>query len=91
MKAKLYTTKVCPYCWKAKRLLEENNIKYEEIVLDSREELDKLKKKTGHMTVPQISIDGKFIGGSDDLEKWLEKKPKKKKSKKKKAEKEKKN
>ncbi|MBW2965292.1 glutaredoxin [Candidatus Woesearchaeota archaeon] len=75
-KAKVYTKTYCPYCSRAKQMLESAGIEYEEIQLKTPEEFDALKKRTGHMTVPQVFIDDKFIGGSDDLEKWLEKEKK---------------
>ncbi len=63
----IYSKENCPYCVKAKRFFDEKNIKYIEHFLTSSLEMDQLKKRTGHLTFPQIFIDGKFIGGYTDL------------------------
>lgn len=57
----------CPYCAKAKALLTEKGFSYEEIVLGQNASLTSLKAISGRETVPQVFIDGKHIGGSDDL------------------------
>jgi glutaredoxin 3 len=65
---KIYTTKVCPYCLLAKALLTKRSVPYEEI--DVSRDDDKrawLVSATGRRTVPQIFIDEKAIGGSDEL------------------------
>ena len=60
----------CPYCVKAKALLDDNG--YTEIkVGEGIDREDFLAKFPGHKTVPQIIIDGKHIGGHDELVKWL--------------------
>ena len=65
---KIYSTSWCQPCAMAKKLLDSKNIEYEEINIEknniSREDLYKL---TGGRTVPQIIINGKPIGGFDDL------------------------
>ena len=65
---KIYTITVCPYCSAAKRLLKARGFEYEKINIEhegiSREDLVKL---TSGRTVPQIIIDGKPIGGYDNL------------------------
>ena len=65
---KMYTSAVCPYCIAAKRLLTARGFEYEEINIEhegiSRE---KLVEMTGGRTVPQIIINGKPIGGFDNL------------------------
>lgn len=67
-KVLIYTFKTCPYCIRAKRLLSKTNIEFEEIDITNDEaKLDELENKTGVGTVPQIFVDGKFIGGCDDL------------------------
>ncbi len=65
----IYTTNYCPYCVKAKRLLDAKDVDYTEIdVTNNDAERDALVAKSGgRRTVPQIFIDGKAIGGSDDL------------------------
>ncbi len=68
MTNKIYTTTWCPYCKAAKRLLKSKNIPFEEINIEeegiSRE---KLAGITGGRTVPQIVLNGEFIGGYDNL------------------------
>ncbi len=64
----IYSKTVCPYCVKAKFLLKRKNVDFKEIMVDSdsvREEM--IKKSGGRMTVPQIFIGGKHVGGCDDL------------------------
>ncbi len=65
---KIYSTSWCQPCAMAKKLLNQKNIEYEEIDIEkigmSRDELNEL---TGGSTVPQIIIDGKSIGGFDNL------------------------
>lgn len=65
---KVYMTSWCPYCKKAKRLLTEKGVKYDEIDIEkigmSRSELEKL---TGGSTIPQIVVDETPIGGYDNL------------------------
>jgi glutaredoxin 3 len=64
----VYTTPSCPYCVRAKRLLKERGIAYEEIdiAFDDALRLD-VMKRSGRRTVPQIFIDGRSIGGYDEL------------------------
>lgn len=65
---KIYTITVCPYCSAAKRLLTERGFKYEEINIEHEGmNREKLVELTGGRTVPQIIIDGKPIGGYDNL------------------------
>lgn len=68
-KIEVYTTPMCPYCWRAKRLLDDKKVDYVEINLWSektrRQEM--LERAEGRTSVPQIFIDGKGIGGSDEL------------------------
>lgn len=65
----IYTTPFCPYCSRAKRLLDSKGVAYEEIDLymqpGRRDEM--IQRAEGRMTVPQIFIDGKPYGGSDDI------------------------
>lgn len=64
----VYTTKVCPYCVRAKNLLKQKGADYTEIDL-SHDDAGRiaLVEKTGLRTVPQIFINGQHIGGCDDL------------------------
>lgn len=62
----MYTFKICPYCIKAKNLLNKENIDFQEIEI-TREELHELSQKTKMTTVPQIFVGDLLIGGCDDL------------------------
>lgn len=67
-KVLIYSKKVCSYCTSAKRLLQNKGILFDEILIDDDSEAyEKLKAKTGHMTVPQIFINEKFIGGYAEI------------------------
>lgn len=64
----IYTTPVCPYCVRAKRLLDTKGVKYTEIDVDDRDELRSwLVSASGQRTVPQIFINGTSIGGFVEL------------------------
>ena len=64
----VYTTPWCGYCVRAKILLEERGLDYEEIPLDADARFrERLHELTGGWTVPQIVIDGKPIGGYTEL------------------------
>lgn len=65
----IYTTKICPYCTMAKRLLERKGARYTEINVDSEPGLrEQMMEKTKRRTVPQIYIGERHIGGFDDLD-----------------------
>lgn len=63
---------VCPYGVRAKQLLEESGIPFEDRILATRMEVDAFQEEHGVDTTPQVFIDGERIGGSDDLERYLE-------------------
>lgn len=64
----VYSTKFCGYCQRAKQLLERKKIPYTEIDVTNDTALrEKMEAESGRRTVPQIFIDGKHIGGCDDL------------------------
>lgn len=69
----MYTTAVCPFCVRAKKLLETKGVdisKIVEIRVDMEpEKREEMIKKTGRKTVPQIWIGKTWIGGFDDLAK----------------------
>ena len=71
MKSKitLYTTRVCPYCVRAKRLLQSKQVEYEEVDTGADSALwqQMTERSGGRRTVPQIFIGDLHIGGSDDL------------------------
>ena len=65
---KIYTSPYCPFCVRAKRLLERKGVAYEEIdVAGDDEARVVLAERTGRRTVPQIFIGDEHVGGSDDL------------------------
>jgi glutaredoxin 3 len=65
---RVYSTRWCGYCVRAKALLESRGIEYEEVSLDSDPAFRrKLFDLTGGWTVPQILIDGRPIGGYTEL------------------------
>lgn len=67
-KVLIYTKSYCPYCDRAKALLSQKGVQYEEVFLDDKpEEYETLKKRTGMMTVPQIFINDQLVGGYTDL------------------------
>lgn len=65
---KIYSADWCPFCNRAKRLLDNKGVPYQEINVDqnpgTREEI---MQKTGHKTIPQIFIGEEFIGGFSEL------------------------
>ncbi len=64
----MYTTGWCGYCDRARALLRERGLAYEEITLDDDPAFRaRLLDLTGHWTVPQILVDGKPIGGFTEL------------------------
>ena len=67
-RVRVYSTRWCGYCVRAKTLLESRGIEYEEISLDDDPGFrQKLFHLTGGWTVPQILIDGRPIGGYTEL------------------------
>ena len=68
-KVEIYTRPFCSYCSRAKRLLDSKGIKYEEHELGftGPERQDLIQRAGGRTTVPQVFIDGRHIGGCDDL------------------------
>lgn len=65
----MYSTVVCPYCVNAERLLASKGVtEITKILIDQQpEKREEMMEKTGRRTVPQIFIDGRHIGGFDDL------------------------
>jgi glutaredoxin-like protein len=61
----------CPFCAKAKEMLQSHGIAYEEVILGRDATVRSLRAITGRDTVPQVFIDGRHIGGSEELEKHL--------------------
>ena len=65
----IYTKTFCPYCWRAKSLLESKGVEYKEIAVDFGGEVKKVmvQRASGRTTVPQIFIGELHVGGCDDL------------------------
>ena len=64
----MYGTQSCPYCVAARRLLASKSVEYVDIRVDMHPELRaEMMRKGGGQTVPQIWVDGRHIGGCDDL------------------------
>lgn len=65
----IYTTPTCPYCIAAKKLLTQKGASFEEISVagDAQRRAAMTERAGGRTTVPQIFIDGRHVGGCDDL------------------------
>ena len=65
----IYTKASCGFCTRAKRMLDMKKVEYREIAVDRggapKEEM--VQRANGRTTVPQIFIDGRHVGGCDDL------------------------
>jgi glutaredoxin 3 len=68
-RVEIYTKFFCPYCARAKRLLDGKGVQYEEydISMGGEKRAEMMQRAHGRHTVPQIFIGGRHIGGSDDL------------------------
>jgi glutaredoxin 3 len=68
-KVEIYTKMGCPFCTRAKGLLEAKGVQFEEIdiTMGGPKRKEMLERAPGHLTVPSIFIDGRHVGGSDDL------------------------
>lgn len=72
--ATIFTKLGCPFCAKAKAMLEDKGIKYEEIMISNHGVTSRtLRAVANASTVPQIFIEGEYVGGSDDLEAYFAK------------------
>ena len=68
----LFSRKGCSYCAKAKGLLHDSGIDFEELVLNRDYTEQSLRAITGARTFPQVYINGSHIGGTEALEQWLQ-------------------
>ena len=68
-KVEIYTTMLCGYCYRAKKLLDERGVAYREIdVMTDGKLREEMRTRTGgRSSVPQIFIDDRHIGGCDEL------------------------
>ncbi|NEX17569.1 MAG: glutaredoxin 3 [Halochromatium sp.] len=64
----MYATAFCPYCVRARRLLKQKGIEFEEIRVDKDgEQMRTMIQRSQRTSVPQIFIDERHIGGYDDM------------------------
>ncbi|MBT8422163.1 MAG: glutaredoxin 3 [Gammaproteobacteria bacterium] len=64
----VYSTARCPYCIRARALLDRKGVSYEDIHLEQQpERRQEMERLSNRRTVPQIFIDSTHIGGSDEL------------------------
>jgi len=67
-KIRIYTTPICPYCYRAKALLEQKGAEFEEIdVFMDADKRVEMEQASGRYTVPQVFIGDTHVGGCDDL------------------------
>ena len=69
MTVEIYTKAFCPYCWRAKALLEQKGVEFREISVDwgGPDKETMVQRALGRTTVPQIFIGEVHVGGCDDL------------------------
>ena len=69
MEILVYKTQICPYCVRAKKLLDSKGVQYTEIDVSNDSDLRQVmtQKSGGRTSVPQIFINQQHIGGCDDL------------------------
>ena len=65
----LYTTMWCPYCTRARTLLEKKGVRFTDIDINEQPQrrAEMIRRAGGRTSVPQIFINGEHIGGSDEL------------------------
>ncbi len=69
----MFAREGCPFCARAKAMLEERRIPYEAVYIGNGITMASVRAATGAAKVPQVFIDGKLIGGADALQQFLEK------------------
>lgn len=67
----LFSRRTCPFCARAKGMLRDAGMAFDEILVGEHVNLRGLRAATGSESVPQVFIDGQLIGGSDKLAEWL--------------------
>lgn len=65
----IYTTSICPYCHAAKTLLRKKGVAFDEIDVTGKGDLrrEMTARAGGRTSVPQVFVDGRHVGGCDDL------------------------
>ena len=67
-RVQMYTTRICPYCVRAKALLSRKGVEFDELRIEGdRGLIREMIERSGRRTVPQIFIDDHHVGGYDDL------------------------
>jgi len=66
-RVEIYTRGWCGYCHQAKSLLKSKGVDFTEIKVNSSNIAEMMERSGGRRTVPQVFIDGRHIGGADDL------------------------
>jgi glutaredoxin 3 len=68
-RVEIYSTLFCPYCARAKSLLEKKGVDYVniDVIEDTSKRDEMVERSGGRQTVPQIFIDGEHVGGCDEL------------------------
>ncbi len=67
-KVEMYTTASCPFCVRARNLLDKKGVEYTNFSVDAQPELrPEMEKRSGRTSVPQIFIDEYHVGGYDDM------------------------
>jgi len=68
-RVEIYTTMLCPFCWRAKKLLEERGAAFQEVdvMCDGGVRNEMRQRAGGRTSVPQIFINGQHVGGCDEL------------------------
>jgi glutaredoxin 3 len=68
-RVEIYSTLFCPYCARAKSLLQKKGVDFTniDVIEDTTKRDEMVERSGGRQTVPQIFIDGEHIGGSDEL------------------------
>ena len=68
-KIEIYSSMLCPYCYRAKKLLEQKGADFTEIdvMLNPRRKAEMVQRSGGRTSVPQIFIGDRHVGGCDEL------------------------
>ncbi len=67
-KVMMYSTRFCPFCVMARRLLDRKGISYDEVRVDAEPaRREEMRARTGRHTVPQIFVGERHVGGYEDL------------------------
>lgn len=68
-KVEIYSSMLCPFCYRAKKLLKEKGADFEEIdvTMNAGRKREMIQRAGGRTSVPQVFIDDEHIGGCDEL------------------------